>query len=453
MVPSGDRGEWCRRSLAGLVTLFFTFLSLSGMAGCGGDGAGRAEPATPPLPTVSVSRPVVESFTDAAVFDNGTIEAIERVRIRARVSGYLQEVFFEEGQLVKTGDPLFLIDPRPYENAVAQAKGDLARAQAAIKKYDADLVRAQQLIAKRAMSKEEYDQTVAQRNEAAAAVESLQAQLAQAELNLEFTRIHSPITGIAGRVLIRPGNLIAADSASTDLTTIVSVDPIHVYFAVNERDALDYRRRARAQGHTEIARARFPIQVGLDDEPGRFPHEGTIDFIDNQLDRSTGTILVRGLLPNPDQIMKPGNHARVRVPLGEARPRVLISERAIFSDQGQPTVYVLDADNKVQARAIETGSRFDGLREVVRGLNAEETLVVNGLQRIRPGVTVNPNPVEMPRSARFGRNPDADKEETKAQPEPAETQPDPDPASAPPPTPGDSATEPSGQPAMTQPPK
>jgi len=143
----------------------------------------------------------------------------------------------------------------------------------------------------------------------------------------------------------------------------------------------------------------------------------------------------------------------VRVPLGEARPRVLISERAIFSDQGQPTVYVLDADNKVQARAIETGSRFDGLREVVRGLNAEETLVVNGLQRIRPGVTVNPNPVEMPRSARFGRNPDADKEETKAQPEPAETQPDPDPASAPPPTPGDSATEPSGQPAMTQPPK
>jgi RND family efflux transporter MFP subunit len=364
-----------------------------GLGGC----AAPAPESKGVAPTqVTVSYPVERYVTDHADYTARTA-AVDSVELRARVWGYLDKVNFKEGALVKAGDVLFEIDPRTYAATLAQAEGNLASLEARLDRQTADLARAKQLLAQRVINREEYDKYVGDQGETAASREASKAAVARARLDLSYTRVTAPVSGRVSRYVVTVGNLVQAgdQGGGTLLTTLVSVDPMYAYFDVDEYTVLRVRQMIR-EGKARSARdGEWPVSLGLANEEG-FPHQGTINFVDNQVNPKTGTLRLRGVFPNKDESLSPGYFGRVRVPIGFPHKAVLISDRALDTDQGQKIVYVVDSGNKVVARPIRLGALHDGLREVTDGLQAGERVIVTGLQQVRPGVTVEPTLVEMP---------------------------------------------------------
>jgi len=348
--------------------------------------------ATPP-PVVMVSPPVEREITDYYEY-TGRTAAVDAVEIRARVSGYLVKVNFRDGAVVKKGDLLFLIDPRPFQAVLEEAKGQVAQLEARLARAEADVARDERLLPKGAASQKDLDTAIADRGEARAGIQSARAAVDRATLDLEFTKVIAPIDGRISRYLITEGNLVTADT--TLLTTIVSIDPMYAYFDVDERAVLHVRQLIR-EGKAPNPRANeeVPVLLGLANETG-FPHQGTINFVDNQVNPQTGTLRLRGVFPNENEVLEPGYFARVRLLIGQPHRALLITERAIDTDQGQKIVYVVNDKNEVVSRPIRVGALHDGLRVLEEGVQPGERVIVNGLLQVRPGITVAPKLVDMP---------------------------------------------------------
>jgi membrane fusion protein, multidrug efflux system len=374
----------------------FLILSVLVITFCLALGGCKREPpalaATPP-PVVMVSQPVEREITDYYEYTARTA-AVKAVEVRARVSGYLVKINFRDGSMVKTGDLLFQIDPRPFQAVLDQAKGQVGQWEAKLARAEADTTRDQRLLPQRAVSQKELDQAVSDRGEARAAIQSARGAVDKAALDLEFTRVTAPISGRVSRHLIDEGNLVTADS--TLLTTIVSIDPMYAYFDADERSVLHVRQLIR-EGKVQSARTvdTMPVLLGLADETG-FPHRGTINFVDNQVNPQTGTLRLRGVFPNEDEALEPGYFARVRVIIGQPRSALLVTERAIDTDQGRKIVYVVNDKNEVVSRPISLGALHDGLRVIEEGVQPGERVIVNGLLQVRPGIIVEPKLVDMP---------------------------------------------------------
>ena len=338
-----------------------------------------------------MSLPVTQDVTDYEDF-TGRTEAVATIEIRARVTGYLDKVLFKEGTEVKQGDPLFEIDRRTYQADCDRAEANLLQARAHLNRLQADLRRAASLLPSKSISQEDYDKVAGDCAEAEAAVKVSEAALHSARLNLDFTIVSAPISGRISRQLIDPGNLAKADD--TLLTMLVSLDPIYAYFDVDERTMLRIRRLIRSGKVKSAREAEVSVLLGLADEEG-FPHEGTINFVDNRVDATTGTLRLRGIVANPKRLFSPGMFLRVRVPIGDPHRAILVSERALGSDQGQKFVYVLNDKNEVTYRRVKVGALEGGLRVIEEGLAMGEKVIVTGLQRIRPGARVDPKMVAM----------------------------------------------------------
>ncbi len=366
---------------------------LAVLAACGSDDI-----VTPPPPEVSVSQPVVEPVQDMLEFTGRTV-AVESVEVRARVSGYITKVAFNEGAIVKAGDVLFQIDPREYEAAVLRAEGDVARLRAQLARAQSEVARNEALRPSGAASARELEKAIADRGSAEGDLKAKLAQLDNARLDLEFTRVTAPISGRVGRAEITAGNLVVvAASGGPILTTIVSLDPMQVLFDADERAVLRIRKAAIAvAGVTRpeaVADADIPVAMAVADEDD-FPHKGKLDFVDNQVDPSTGTIRVRAVVPNPSALLAPGMFVRVRMPVGPMHDAVLVSDRAVGTDQDRKYLLVVNDQNVVEYRPVKLGARHGGLREVLEGIKPEDWVIVNGLQRARPGATVAPQKVPM----------------------------------------------------------
>jgi RND family efflux transporter MFP subunit len=354
---------------------------------------GELKPAAEePPPQVNVVQPVAREVTDYEDF-TGRLQAISTVDLRARVSGYLDKAPFKEGSDVKKGEVLFEIDPRPYQAELDKAQAAAALGEARLKAAEANLERAKALLGKGGIGREEYDKIVSDRDEAAAAVKVGRANLDLARLNLSFTKVTAPIDGRIGRRLVDPGNLVKADD--TLLATIVSLDPMQVTFNVDERTVLRLRRLA-GEGKIKSPRdGEQSVLLGLADEEG-FPRRGKLDFVNNQVDADTGTLLMRATFANRDGLLLPGLFARVRLPVGAPHKALLVPESAIATDQGQKFLYVVDDQNKVVYRRVRVGPLHDGLRVVEEGLQPDDWVISGGAQRVRAGMTVKPVKVEPP---------------------------------------------------------
>ena len=383
-----------------LCLAFLGSLSLVSGGLPGGQGARFAEPPKYPTKyvrdnpfTVEVSQPITREVTDYEDF-TGRTEPVHRVELRPRVSGYIDNITFKAGDRVYKGDLLFVIDPRPYRAALDQAEANLRQAQANQQLQEANFARQDRLRQSGVIAKEDFDTALSNKNQAAAQVLANTAAVETAKLNLGFTQVTSPITGRISREQVTVGNLVQADS--TLLTNIVSIDPIYAYFNVDERAVLNYQQMVR-QGKLPDARSQsVPVHLKLENERG-FPHEGVIDFINNQFEPSTGTLQVRGLFPNANAFLTPGAFVRVRVagtPLHEA---ILVTDRAIGTDQGTKYVLVTDDQNVVGMKPVVLGPEVEGLRVVRSGLTGDEQVIVNGVVNARPGSKVSPQPGDMSR--------------------------------------------------------
>jgi RND family efflux transporter MFP subunit len=362
--------------------------------GCGGG----TQIAALPAPEVSVSQPLEEPVQEALEF-TGRTSAIESVEIRARVTGYITKVAFTDGALVKVGDLLFEIDPREYQAAVLRAEGQVARLRAQLARTESEVGRNQALRPSGAASARELERAIAERGSAEGELKTTLAQLEIARLDVEFTRVTAPVAGRVSRAEVTQGNLVVVGpSGGPLLTTVVSLDPVYVDFDADERALLRFRKaqivREGAVTPENVRAAQAPVLVALGDEKD-FSHRGTIDFVDNRVDPSTGTIHIRAVLPNPDKLLTPGLFVRVRVPVGETHPGVLVTDRAIGTDQDRKYVLVVNDKNVVEYRPVKLGGIHNDLRAVTEGLAAGEWVIVNGLQRVRPGVTVAPQKVSM----------------------------------------------------------
>jgi RND family efflux transporter MFP subunit len=364
-----------------------------------GSGCGReTKVSAPPAPEVSVSQPVEEPVQEALEF-TGRISAVDSVEVRARVTGYITKVAFTDGALVKAGDLLFEIDPREYQAAVLRAEGQVARLRSQLARAEAEVARNQALRPSGAASERELERSIADRGAAEGELKTTVAQLDLARLDLEFTRVTAPVAGRVSRAEVTQGNLVVVGATGGPLlTTIVSLDPIYVNFDADERALIRVRKAAIAHDGTatpeNVRAANLPVVVALADE-NDFPHRGTIDFVDNRVDPSTGTIHVRAVLPNPDRLLAPGLFVRVRLPVSEPRPGVLVTDRAIGTDQDRKYLLVVNDQNVVEYRPVKLGPLQGGLRAVAEGLAPGEWVIVNGLQRVRPGATVVPQKVSM----------------------------------------------------------
>jgi RND family efflux transporter MFP subunit len=349
-----------------------------------------------PLP-ITVSYPIEREVSDYSEF-TGRTAAVDSVEVRARVFGNLDKINFKEGAMVKKDDVLFEIDPRPYKASLKQAEGRLASLRARLKRLDADFARAQKLIKTETIAQEEYDKVVGDRSETIANIEAQEGTVDQARLDLGYTKVIAPINGRVSRKIVTEGNLVqSGQNGGTLLTTIVSVDPVWAYFDVDEHTLLHVQELIRLGKHQSARDSIVPVYLGLGNGNG-FPFKGTIDFVDNQVNPKTGTLRVRGVFPNKPEILSPGLFVRVRVRVGEPHKALLVSDRAIDTDQGQKILYVVDTDNKVITRPIRPGALHDGLRAIESGLKPKDRVIVVGLQQVRPGLTVDPKLVEMPRS-------------------------------------------------------
>jgi RND family efflux transporter MFP subunit len=361
-----------------------------------------AQTPSPAPPKVTVSRPVVQEIIEWDEY-TGRLEATENVEVRARVSGYLQSIHFKDGAIVKKGDLLFVIDPRPYQAEVDRVRAELQLAQARLELAKSDYARAQKLLQFRAMSQEEADTRAATERQAQESVAAGQAAVKAAGLNVEFTRVTAPITGRISRRLVTEGNLINGGTAqSTLLTTIVSMDPIYVYFEADERSYLKHVRLSQNGKGPNSRQGRNPVYLALADEKG-FPRNGYIDFIDNRLDPKTGTMTGRAVFTNSDLALAPGLFGRIRIPGSTPYDAVLVPDEAIGSDQAQKFVFVMNGDNTVEQRTVQLGPLVHGFRVVSQGLKPDDWLIVSGLQRARSGLQVTPErrEISVPKTVNF----------------------------------------------------
>lgn len=362
-----------------------TYLILAGLAaGCGKP----SPPPAPPLPTVTVA-PVLQRDVVTRDEFTGRLDAVDSVEIRPRVSGYLEEVRFRSGQLVKKGDVLFVIDPRTRRAALDRMEAEFARATAQAEIAGRDARRADRLIAEKTISPEEADQRIWGQKQAAAAMLAAKAAQESARLELEFCEVKSPIDGRVGRALVTVGNNVSGvDGFTTLMTTVVSVDPIYAYSAVDETSLLKLQGLLREGRLPVDAQGRVAVEMRLASETGH-PHKGYLESLDNRVDAATGSIALRTVFPNPDGSLLPGLYSRVSVPGSAAQPLLLIDETAIGTDQNQRFVLTVSPANTVEYRPVQLGGAVDGKRIVRSGLKAGENIIVNGLMQVRPGMPVN----------------------------------------------------------------
>jgi multidrug efflux system membrane fusion protein len=367
------------------------------MSGCTKKPA-EAPPST--LPVAPVAHPVVREVTDFSDY-TGRTDAVQSLNVRCRVTGYLTKIPFEEGAEVQEGDTLFEIDPRPYQALVDQAESQIKLYQAQLKLARTTFDRDSSIGIGGAISQQQLDQDRAAVEEAQARIKVAEAALATSKLNLSFTTVKAQISGRISRSFYTLGNLVTQDQ--TLLATIVSTDPMYAYFDVEERTFQKIVKSINASRakSTDAPKPNLPVFMALEGEDG-FPHKGTLNFINNQVNPSTGTIAVRGIFENTRPAggassLMPGNFVRVRLPLGEPHKANLVIDKAIGSDQGLKFVYVVDAQNKVQYRRVTTGAlQEDGLRVIEDGVGPDDWVVVGGIQQLRPRTEVQPDQTEMP---------------------------------------------------------
>lgn len=337
-----------------------------------------------PAPEVTVAAAIDRAVTDWDEF-TGHFEAVQSVEVRPRVSGFIQHVSFPEGANVQRGDVLLTIDPRPYQAEVARAEAVLEQVKTRAQLAQQELERAKRLVATQAISREELDARTSGVAEGAASVRAAEAALENARLNLEWTTVRAPISGRVGRAEITEGNLVQSGPPSPSLlTTIVSLDPIYVYFDSDEQAYLKYVAASRSRSGSGA----LSVQIGLANETG-YPHEAKVDFVDNRVDQSAGTIRVRAVLANPNRLFAPGLFARVRLAGGQPHDVTMVQDQAIGTDQDRKFVLVLKPDSTVEYRPITIGRLIDGLRVVETGIKPGDRVVINGLLRVRPGMKVS----------------------------------------------------------------
>jgi multidrug efflux system membrane fusion protein len=357
-------------------------------------GRSSKPPAPPPLQAVTVAEVPEREITEWDEF-TGRLEAVDQVEIRPRVSGYIKRVAFAEGKEVKKGEVLFEIDPRPYEADLARAEAELERARSASALARSEVQRAGKLVDVQAISREEFDSRTSAEAQGGATVRAAEAAVQTARLNLEWTRVRSPIAGRVSNALVTAGNLVqAGPPAGAVLTTVVSVDSMYLYFDSDEQTYLRYASRARSSGGTNWRTARLPVYLGLANESG-FPHQGRLDFVDNQVDPRTGTIRIRAVFSNRSRALTPGLFARVKLVGTEKMNVMLVRDAAIGTDQDRKFVLVVGSGDTLAYRPIVPGRLADGLRIVTSGLKPGERIVVNGLMRVRPGMKVAPTVTAM----------------------------------------------------------
>ena len=356
-------------------------VALVALAGC---SRPHAKPAAPAAPPVSVAAALEREVVETVDFP-GRIEAVESVEVRARVNGYLRSVHFRPGAQVKKGDLLFVIDPRPFEAELARAEATLANTRAQLELARTELARQEQLLAERATSRREYDDAAARLRQFDAQIRANQASVESARLSLAYTRITAPVDGRVGKAEITVGNLVQGEVPNSPvLTTVVSTSPVYAAFEADEASFLRFKMRNG-----------LGVQIGLANEQG-FPHRGRIEFVDNRVDPQSGTVRMRAVLDNRDGRFTPGLFARVRLgDMDSPRKAVLVADRAIGTDQSKRFVLVVNGDSKAEYREVRIGRAVEGLRVIESGLQAGEVNVVNGLQRVRPGAPVTPQPVQM----------------------------------------------------------
>jgi RND family efflux transporter MFP subunit len=364
----------------------FAIVLLSGvLAGCDNKPASNA---APPPPSVTVSQPLQKTITEWDEY-TGRFEALATVDVRARVSGFIDSIHFNDGQIVKQGDLLFVIDPRPYRFAVEQAKADVERAQSKLEIATSDVERATPLARNQTLTAREFDTRKSVQRDAAGAVGSAEATLKQAELNLEWTEVHAPIGGRISDKRVDAGNLVTGGTTGTTLlTSIVTLDPIHFVFDASEADFIRYLRLAKAGTRPSSRDVQNPVAVRLADEAD-YKHTGRMDFVDNVVNAKTGTIRGRAILDNKDGLLTPGFFGRLRL-FGGTVDALLIPDGAIASDQASKIVFTVADDGTVGTKKVELGPIVDGLRVVRSGLAANDRIVVEGLARAHPGQKVTP---------------------------------------------------------------
>jgi multidrug efflux system membrane fusion protein len=358
------------------------------LAGCG-QNPGTVVPPAPP-PVVTVATPVKRTIVDQDEYV-GRFVAVQSVEVRARVSGYLEKVQFEDGQTVKQGDLLFTIDKRPFQNTLDQARANVATAKSNLEYTQSDLDRGRQLVRDKTITEQTFGQRLQAFRNAQAAVAGSEAMVRQAELDLEFTELRAPVAGRIGDRRVTPGNLVTGGTGgnTTLLATIVSNDPIRLEFTFDEASLLRYERLGRGGKEPTAAIGAVPVRAKLIDEQD-FSHIGRMDFIDNVIDRSTGTIRGRAQFSNSDGLFTPGMFARVQVPGSAPYEALMVPDSAIGTEQVRKFIYVIGADDVAKQVYVTLGQVVDGLRVIKDGLSENDRVVVNGLMRVRPGLKVNP---------------------------------------------------------------
>ncbi|MBV6633507.1 MAG: efflux RND transporter periplasmic adaptor subunit [Alphaproteobacteria bacterium] len=367
----------------------FLALPLVALTACE-DQAQQQAGGAPPPPTVTVAEPLVRDVIEEAEY-TGRFEAVEFVELRARVSGYLDSINFQPGDVVQAGDLLFVIDQRPFQLDVDRAEADLSQERTALRLAIRERERAEQLVANRNISESVFDERVQTEQASRARIQASQAALRQAQLNLEFTEIRAPVSGRISREQVTVGNLISGGTANaTLLTTISSVDPIYFFFDVNEADYLRFARVAANQGDAERTR----VTLALADET-EFINQGEVDFVEPRFDFETSTVTLRAVLDNPNGTFIPGLFAKVRVPATDEFEAILVPDDVVGTDQTTRFVYVIGEGDVAEARPVITGPLIEGFRVIEEGLRPGERIVINGLQRVRPGAPVTPEPGEI----------------------------------------------------------
>ncbi len=350
----------------------------------------QKQASAPPPPAVTVANPVKRVVIDRDEYV-GRFVAVDSVEIRARVSGYLDRIDFTDGQMVKQGDLLFTIDKRPFQTTLDQAKANLAQSHANLAFAETDLARGAQLVRQSTITEQTFDQRTQVKRVAEASVQAQEAAVRQASLDLEFTELKAPVAGRIGDRRVSPGNLVTGGTAGNTslLATIVSTDPIRFEFTFDEASYLRYERLAQGGREMTSRDASVVVALKLIDERD-FPHQGRMDFVDNVIDRSSGTIRGRAVFANPDGVFTPGMFARVRVPGSPSYNALLVSDAAIGTEQTRKYVLVVDSDNVVRMKYVTLGQSFNNLRVIKSGLQEDDRVIVNGLMRARPNQKVNP---------------------------------------------------------------